>query len=121
MASNPVPDGLNERGSRIWTAVVADVDVAGREILLEACRTADRLDELDRIIHGDGVLELLRFRTNDSGDEVTVSFDNVLAEARQQQVAFQRLVQSLKLSDQPVKEVDFLDELTSRRESKATG
>lgn len=121
MAGSPVPDGLKERGSRIWAAVVGEVDVAGREILLEACRTADRLDELDRIVHGDGVLELMRFRTNDLGDEVTVSFDNVLSEARQQQVVFQRLVQSLKLSDQPAKEVDFLDELASRRESKASG
>ncbi|VEW13549.1 Uncharacterised protein [Brevibacterium casei] len=122
MTPLPAPEGLHERGSRLWSALASELDSAGREVLLEACRAADRLDELDRVIHGDGVIELMRFRTrNDEGDEVTVYFDNVLSEARQQQTTFQRLIQSLKLSSKPQEAGDFLDEIAARRESKATG
>lgn len=89
-----IPAGLGERGLSIWESLASD-DPASNALVLEAARTADRLDELDRIIQGDGVLNLMQFRLLDkeveeSGDlniTVDVKFQNVLAEARQQQLA----------------------------------
>lgn len=67
---------------------------------------ADRLDELDRIIQGKGVLRLMRFRLEDvfeDADEkrtvVEVKFNSVLAEARQQQNVLKQLLVALRLPD----------------------
>lgn len=98
----PAPDSLSVRGTRLWTQITDDqlLDPVQLVILEEACRTADRLDELDRIIHGKGVLELMRFRVcDDEGSIVEVKFDNVLSEARQQQNVMKQLLVSLRLPD----------------------
>lgn len=80
-------------------------DPRQRALLVEAARIADRLDELDRIIAGKGVLKLMRFRLKDldaalmtAGEcpiTVEVKFDSVLAEARQQASTLRGLLQSL--------------------------
>ena len=44
-----VPPGLCERGSALWLAM-ATTDVPRNALVLEAARTADRLDELDNIV-----------------------------------------------------------------------
>jgi len=71
-------------------------------LLHEAARITDRLDELDRIIAGKGVLKLMRFRLKDlfSPEEerrvsVEVRFDSVLAEARQQATALRGILTAL--------------------------
>jgi hypothetical protein len=61
-------------------------------LLVEACRIADRLDTLDRQLHGH---DWLRFRHDESGAEVTVFVDRVLAEAREQATALKGLVAEL--------------------------
>lgn len=91
-----VPSGLGERGLIVWEALKSGDD--GRDVLVvEAARLADRLDELDSIIQGKGVLNLMQFRVldrefdEDAGQldiTVEVKFQNVLSEARQQQMAF---------------------------------
>lgn len=102
------PVGLATRGKRLWREITEahDLDSVQVVMLEECCRSADRLDELDSIIQGRGVLELMRFRCKDAfSDEfdrnlsVEVKFDNVLGEARQQQNVLKQLLVSLRLPD----------------------
>lgn len=92
---------LAERGSALYREL-SDGSVAGDALALEAARLADRLDDLDRVIRGKGVLNLLRCRLDleppDSGAEgwvVEVKFQSVLSEARQQALAFAQVVGKL--------------------------
>lgn len=97
------PPGLGERGSAIWQARSKGLkDPAQLAVVTEAARCADRLDELDNIIQGKGVLNLMQFRvlshevTDDSREiNVEVKFGAPLAEARQQQAAFNSLVRAM--------------------------
>jgi hypothetical protein len=101
-----VPPGLGERGSALWQAM-ATTDVPRNALVLEAARTADRLDELDNIIQGKGVLNLMQFRVldrevDDDGSvniNVEVKFNAVLAEARQQATAFANILTKLSPAD----------------------
>lgn len=107
MVSSPVsqvPDGLQERGRALWSALGRAVGTPEGVLALEACRIADRLDEFDRLIAGKGVLNLLQFRLDlDLGYddrrnvEVTVKIQGVLAEARQHAVALGALLARLGL------------------------
>lgn len=95
-----VPSGLGDRGVEIWKAL-KNGEPARDALVLEAARVADRLEDLDRIIQGDGVLELMRFRLDfpESDGEpftVEVKFQSVLAEARQQQLAFAGLIDKIQ-------------------------
>lgn len=96
------PRGLGKRGRRLWDEITEahELDPSQTITLEEACRCADRLDGLDDIISGRGVLELMHFRLkNDDVQEVTVTVDNVLAEARQQQNILKQLLAALRLPD----------------------
>lgn len=85
--------GLGERGQEIWQQARKDVSGALQvALLLEACRIADRLDTLDRQLHGEA---WLGFRHDESGAEVTVYVDRVLAEAREQATALKGIVVEL--------------------------
>lgn len=99
------PPGLGERGSAIWQAM-ASSDAPRNALVLESARTADRLDELDSIIQGKGVLNLMQFRvlSNEVMDEerninIEVKFNAVLAEARQQAAALATLLTKLAPAD----------------------
>ncbi|MFW0120295.1 hypothetical protein ACN08Y_10315 [Rothia sp. P5764] len=101
--SNSSVFGLGERGQALFEEL-SDGSAARDALALEAARLADRLDELDRIIHGDGVLNLMQFRLDfPEGDDepfvVEVKFQNVLAEARQQALALNQIVQKLGVSE----------------------
>lgn len=97
-----VPAGLGERGSAIWQAL-STADVPRNALVLEAARTADRLDELDSIIQGKGVLNLMQFRLHlneidEDGNRninVEVKFSAPLAEARQQAGALAGILSKL--------------------------
>ena len=108
MSDDAIPAGLGVRGSRLWAEItdLHDLDPAQTVVLEEACRSADRLDELDAIIAGRGVLNLMRFRLRelDADDDsrlvsVEVRFDSALGEARQQQTVFKQLLAALRLPD----------------------
>ncbi|MHA7210801.1 hypothetical protein [Arthrobacter sp. MDT1-65] len=96
------PCGLGERGQMLWDDMSTG-DSARDSVVLEAARTVDRLDELDSIIQGKGVLNLMQFRVLSSemaGDgvkavNVEVKFQSVLAEARQQAMALAGLLKSV--------------------------
>ncbi len=89
-----VEDGFETTGARLW-AEVAGLGQLGplqSTLLVEACRIADRLNVLDRQLHGG---DWLRFRHDESGAEVTVYVDRVLAEAREQATALRAIVVEL--------------------------
>jgi hypothetical protein len=85
---------LGETGARLWQELTAGGEPGPlqRVLLMEACRIADRLDSLDRQLHGH---DWLRFRHDESGAEVTVHVDRVLAEAREQATALRGIVADL--------------------------
>lgn len=97
-----VPAGLGERGLAVWEAM-SGTDIPRNALVLEAARLADRLDELDNIIQGKGVLNLMQFRVLDremdeSGTldiNVEVKFQSVFSEARQQAIAFATILAKL--------------------------
>lgn len=132
-----VPEGLCDRGAELWRSLGRERGTADGEVALEACRMADRLDELDRLIAGKGVLNLLQFRLGlDLVDEVEdvrrveveVKISGVLGEARQQQRTFATLLEVLGMkpaADSPKPAATErppaahpLDEVRRRREQR---
>lgn len=105
-----VPAGLGERGAALWQSMATN-DVPRNALVLEAARLADRLDELDNIIQGKGVLNLMQFRLHlneidEDGDRninVEVKFAAPLAEARQQAIAFSTILSKLGPADAAAK------------------
>ena len=97
-----VPAGLGERGLSLWEEL-SGKEASRNALALEAARLADRLDELDNIIQGKGVLNLMQFRVlnreiDDDGTldiNVEVKFQNVFSEARQQAIAFATILAKL--------------------------
>ena len=102
-----VPAGLGVRGLSLWEAMSGN-DVPRNALVLEAARLADRLDELDNIIQGKGVLNLMQFRLDMESSEdgeyhVEVKFQNVFSEARQQATAFATILSKLAPVDSAAK------------------
>jgi hypothetical protein len=88
--------GLAAGGQRLWDELDGDTAVGGaRQLIVEACRTTDRLDKLDRILAGEDEA-WLRFKVNDDGDEVTVTINSVLSEVRQQATTLKQLLAELR-------------------------
>lgn len=125
-AVTDMPD-LGVRGRRLWSAVTADgpeLRPAERVLLEEACRLADRLDRLDRLLQGDEDAWMRLHAVNEDGSIVKVVVNNVLAEARQQQVALKQIlgelrqVQGARSQPQPKQEASRRDELAKRREER---
>lgn len=89
MGSKPVavPRGLKAAGQRLWTSVHEVYGLAPHEelLLIEACRTADRLEKINA--------DLSRPRLADDRR------DRLYREARAQQAMLARLVASLRLPD----------------------
>jgi hypothetical protein len=89
----PVPAGLDERGGRLWTslheAYPAMID-AERELVLEACRVADRLERLDEVCRA--TEPVVQAKT---GPIANPAF----AEARQQQNLLKQIIAALRLPD----------------------
>lgn len=103
----PLPDftadvgtsGLGDRGLALWRSMnPSSLAPLQREMLLEACRIADRLETLDRQLHGHHWLRFRHHQESDDGGpiEVTVYIDRVLTEAREQQTAFKGLIVELQ-------------------------
>lgn len=102
------PAGLGPGGRALWRSIAKEhtLDGVQRVQLTEACRAKDRLDEMDRIIHGKGVLELMRFRTDALGYDdddrsvtVTVKFDAVIERANTTANTMKQLLAALRLPD----------------------
>jgi len=130
------PSSLGERGSLIFQSLSKGVtDPARLALITEAARTADRLDELDNIIQGKGVLNLMQFRLDFPSDEdgpytVEVKFAAPLAEARQQTLAFANILKTLGLDSAaapaapvaaPKTGKDMLEQKRAARASQRSG
>ena len=131
-----VADGLGERGKALWESLGHESPAtADGALALEAARLVDRLEELDSIIQGKGVLELMQFRVldahmgEDEGEKrlhVEVKFNNVLAEARQQQNVLRQMLVTLappadaKTASTPTvaQPSSVTDEFTKRRRER---
>ena len=130
----PAAEGGQSRGQKLTAALSPEGAELSREALAkEAGRIIDRLDELDNVIAGKGVLKLMRFRVGEIFDEneerhthVHVHFDNVLGEARQQANTLRQILVSLglgKAAETPAaeKRSSVLDELARKRAARAAG
>ncbi len=103
------PRRLGGRGRRLWDALLAqdpelaETDNPMREVALQACRTADRLEVLDRILIGDAEtwMRLVRHPKWDTEDirGYELRIDSALAEERQQAQSMARLIYALRLPD----------------------
>jgi len=85
------PEGLAEAGRGLWIAALVDFDFDFHErlLLLQACRTADRLDRLSAEAVAGPVTV-----TNYKGDQVA---HPAMVEARQQSLTLARLLASLRM------------------------
>lgn len=88
------PTGLKTAGKRLWASITSDFDLEEHELitLKEACRTADRLDELDKEMESEPLTVV-----NSKGDETA---NPRIVEQRQQAMVFTRLIASLRLPDE---------------------
>jgi hypothetical protein len=99
------PEDLADRGRRLWAAMTATwaPSPMHRELLLEACRMADRLEKLDRQLKGE---DWLRFwARNHDGTQIDVIVDKVLAEARELAAQFRQTAEVLVKAAGAVKPV----------------
>jgi hypothetical protein len=87
----PPPRGLKAPGKRLWQATVDGFILATHEeaLLLQACRVADHLDELEKALSANGVL------TQASFEDCKVH--PALVELRQQAITLARLCAALGL------------------------
>jgi hypothetical protein len=93
---------LGARGLALWRDVTAAAALkpAELEILLEACRIADRLETLDELLSG-GAESWARIQLpRDEDGELVLVVSGALSEARQQQNIFKQLIASLRLPDE---------------------
>ena len=108
------------------SAVIMRHPEATKAMILEAARAADRLADIDDVVAGKGVLDLLRFRLrDDEGRIAEVKFDSIISEARQQQTNFASLLKTIlpNLDEKAgiAKERDVLDEIAQRRAARGAG
>lgn len=101
------PSTLGDGGRALWNAIDKDNELSAtqRVQLEEACRAKDRLDQLDDILAGRGVLELLHFRSMlteyaDDSRHITVTVDGVLNSANTTANLMKQLIAALRLPDE---------------------
>lgn len=106
MAVPRTPLGLGTAGKKLWKEMHELQDFGPGETVTveEMCRIKDRLDQLNDVIAGKGVLQLMHFRSmidssDDDNRDITLTVDNALSESRQQANMFKQLFASLRLPD----------------------
>lgn len=105
-ARQKAPAGLGTAGRRLWASITGGWTLDEREsaLLAEACRTADLIDQLEELLHADGLIV--------AGSNGQPRLSQVVAEVRQQRLTLGRLLDSLSL---PAREHEA--PRTSRRQS----
>jgi hypothetical protein len=119
---------LGPTGDRLWRELDGAKLTGGRRNLaIEACRIADRLDKLDRLLRGDAEdwLDFVDTRGNPNRQELVINAP--LAESRQQATALKQIVAELRQSGgvgQSGQGGSILDQLAAKRAQRlanATG
>ncbi|ASR85985.1 terminase small subunit [Mycobacterium phage OhShagHennessy] len=114
MRDDSVPSGLMAAGKELWESVASEreLDAPSRVLLLNACRIADRLDQLDQEIDG----RLLSY--NQRGDEV---INPLISEHRQQYTTLANILGKMGLGELPKakQENSRWDELAKKRAERA--
>jgi hypothetical protein len=126
------------RGAALWRAMVdALPGPLHQDLLIEACRLADRCDRLDALLRGEraswAVLQLGDISESTGALEITVVVSSIVIEARNSATALKALVAELRQAmreagadtgDTPTDAIDDLlgeiaadDELAKRRRS----
>jgi hypothetical protein len=92
-------DGLGPRGRALWDDTEKRVaGERGRVLLLEACRIADRLDQLGRLLAGD--VDAWAYVESGRADQVLeLRLDAAMAEARQQAGTLRAILTTLPMGD----------------------
>lgn len=88
--NHKTPTGLKPGGRKLWRSVTDDYELGEHElsILLEAARTVDALEALEKIVQDEGV-------TNVSPQGTRAH--PALVEARQQRVTLAKLIASMRI------------------------
>lgn len=83
------PDGLGERGLKLWTDTVAELEMDPDELVLleEACRLADELDEMGVLLANSSMLS-----TGSRGQQVA---NPLIREIRGHRLALSRVLRQL--------------------------
>ena len=86
-----VPDGIGDRGGAFWVTVQEQMSFDAREtdLLVEVCRTLDMIELVSAAIEDDGVMIM--------GSQGQLVLNSAVAELRQQQASYARLVLQLNL------------------------
>jgi P27 family predicted phage terminase small subunit len=96
-ARKPAPDKLGRAGKALWRSILGDLDpgweLDARELhlLRRACRCADELDRLEKVVDKDGPTV--------AGSRGQVNVHPAIAEARQLRLVQLRLLSALELVD----------------------
>mgnify|MGYP000331825000 CR=1 FL=1 len=108
--SEDVPDGLGDTGRELWLGVSGDrkLSAPARVLLLNACRIADRCDELANDIGRRLTTE------NDRGDEV---INPLISEHRQQYATLASILGKMGLAELPAARSgpSVMDQLAAKR------
>lgn len=118
------------RGQRLWGELTkVSPEPAARVLIEEACRIADRLDKLDRLLTGeaDDWLGIVEAKGDPDRQELVITAP--LAEARQQAGALKQLLAELRQATgrgaaKPAGEGSVIDQLAAvraRRRADAAG
>ncbi|MGP5724611.1 terminase [Arthrobacter rhombi] len=101
-----VPANLKAGGKKLWKAVTDEFELGEHElsVLLEASRTVDALEALEKVVRAEGVT-----MTSPQG----VKAHPALVEARQQRVTLAKLVASLRIPLEDSAEVGRLPQQRS--------
>jgi hypothetical protein len=100
--TDPVLEQLGARGHRLYREALAehpDLGPRQRVVLEEAARTADRLEQLDRLLRGDD--RVWAHVEIPDGGPMQLLIDKPVAEARAQQASLARLLGELRHSLAP--------------------
>ena len=109
----PPPRILKTRGRKLWISIHAEFDPNEHEtaMIIEVCRTLDTIDTLAASIEKDGMMLV--------GSQGQMVLNSAVAELRQQQAAYARLLPLLNL-DASAAAVPLLTPTQARASHAAT-
>lgn len=85
-----MPNGFKAAGKALWKASTTEFEWADHELALleEACRTRDRIRDLDKAVEADGIMSV-----TSQGSRVHPA----IAESRQQRLVLARLLATMQI------------------------